>query len=964
MRGNAADTDEVLLIFSYQGVGRVYVNSLYDYRVDEMLLPVTELFGLLNINYRRGREQSNVIEGTFLTNGESYSINFDNYSVTKGGRRFEYDADRMMAGSLDFYLAPEVFEEVFGMEFTVNMGALTLSLRSENLLPVEERRQREQARSRIEERSFERQFYPLLYDRSPNVFRTGFLDYNVGATSILNQQRQNYSYNFIGGTEFLGGDLQGSHTGGYTADGEWFNRTSNFRWRYILRDNPFISTIQAGQLTTGGLSPVRIRGVSVTNEPIESRQLYGTYVVEGRAEPDSEIELYFNNRLLDYTTADGLGHYRFEMPLRYGTTRLETRIFTPSGEMRVSERQIQVPFVFIPRGATQYNIQAGLGDRTFEPDLENSQIVHGTLAYGLTNWLTTRVGVEYNDFESTTRSVYGSASARLFSQYLLNVDVVPNSFYRAQTNVVFASSRSLSFSYTYFDGISRFNNRQADQQFSGSLYTPVPFLGAISAGTRLSADHILFPWGSETRYSTDLFFRLGNVNMRFNYRDLFTRIGGENRPGSGQLSGSVSYTIPRQSFLPQPFRGLSLRGSAVYDERFGGVRQVDVQMTRGIFRTGRFTFGGTRQFQSGLTIVQAGLNLDLGGRARSTSDFRSSAGTYTARQTVRGSIGFDDNFGHLQATDRQQVGRAAASVVMFIDNNNSGTFDEGDEILPHAAVRLDRSANARVGRDGVVRLTQLQSYYRYNLEINRNAIPHPLLVPAVDKFSFVADPNQYKRIEIPFYRSGVIDGSVSVRRGEETEGQGGMRLLMTGLDNEFSETIRTFYGGGFYAMDIPPGRYRLEVDPAQLDFLGVVPYDGKKEIEIRSLADGDFVEDISILLVPKGEEYVPVTAEGLLEEQLYEELSAEIQASLRHYVEAQQLVYQREFRQALRAIDASLRLFENDHALALKGTILYLLGDRTEAARYWNRANRQNPQIRIPNTDLLDLMLDPGANRR
>jgi hypothetical protein len=33
-----------------------------------------------------------------------------------------------------------------------------------------------------------------------------------------------------------------------------------------------------------------------------------------------------------------------------------------------------------------------------------------------------------------------------------------------------------------------------------------------------------------------------------------------------------------------------------------------------------------------------------------------------------------------------------------------------------------------------------------------------MLAPALDKFSFVADPNQYKRIEIPFYRTGVAEG--------------------------------------------------------------------------------------------------------------------------------------------------------------------------------------------------------------
>lgn len=164
-------------------------------------------------------------------------------------------------------------------------------------------------------------------------------------------------------------------------------------------------------------------------------------------------------------------------------------------------------------------------------------------------------------------------------------------------------------------------------------------------------------------------------------------------------------------------------------------------------------------------------------------------------------------------------------------------------------------------------------------------------------------------------------------------------------------------------MDIPPGRYTLEVDPGQLDFLGLVPFDGITEFEIRSLADGDFVEDINIILVPPGEAFVPVTAEGLLEEALFNELRTELQDAIRNYVLAQQLIYTQDFRAALRAIDASLRIFETDHALALKGTVLYLLGDREEARRHWRRANERNPDILIPNTELLDLMMGTGGQR-
>lgn len=941
----------------------MYVPGLYDYRTDEMKLPVSELFSLLNINFSRGQDQINIIEGTFLTNGEPYSLNFDNFTATKGGRRFEFNAERMQVGNLDYFMSPEVFSQVFGMEFTVNINALTLSLRSDRMMPIEERRQRELARSRIEDRSFKREFNPLLYDRNRSVLSTGFLDYTVGATSLVNEQRQNYSWSFIGGTEFLGGDLQGTHTGGYTADGDWFSRTSNFRWRYVIRDNPFVSRVEVGQLSTGGLVARRIRGAAVSNEPVESRQLYGSYVVEGTTDPESEVELYFNNRLIDYTVSGPLGYYRFEVPLRYGTTQFQTRIYTPSGEVRVSDRQIQVPFVFIPQGNTQYNIQAGLVDKSFEPGINNSQTIHGDIAYGVTNWMTARVGLDYNEAESTMPSTYGSISARVFGQYLVNVDLVPNIFYRAQTSVIFASARSISLNYVYYDGLSRFNTRQADQQINLNLYTPLP-LGALNAGMRVSGDHIIYPRGSETRYSGDLFFRLSEVNLRFNYRDSILSSNGQTSTGTGQVTGSASYTVARRGNVPAPLRGLFLRFSAVYDLALDDLRQIDVQLSRNLFGNGRFSVGASQQLNNNVTIFQAGLNLDLGGRTRSSSDYRGASGRHSVRQSFRGSLGFDDNFMRVQATDRQQVGRSAASVILFVDNNNSGTFDPGDEILPFAAVRLDRSANAKVGGDGVVRLTQLQSYYQYNLEVNRNAIPNPMLVPAVDKFSFIADPNQYKRIEIPFYRSGVIDGSVSLLRDGQVDGQGGIRLFIKGKDNNFNETVRTFYGGGFYAMDIPPGKYTIEVDPSQLAFLGMVHYDGIREFEIRSLADGDFVEDLDILLVPEGQEFVPVTARSLLEEQLFVELKDELRASIRHYVAAQSLVYRGDYRQALREIDTSLRVFENDYAIALKGTILYLLGDRNEAMRWWREANRRNPEISIPNTDLLDLMIETVPERQ
>jgi len=154
-----------------------------------------------------------------------------------------------------------------------------------------------------------------------------------------------------------------------------------------------------------------------------------------------------------------------------------------------------------------------------------------------------------------------------------------------------------------------------------------------------------------------------------------------------------------------------------------------------------------------------------------------------------------------------------------------------------------------VGKDSILRLNQLQSYYLYNLSVNRGVIADPTLVPLNPEFSFIADPNQYKRIDIPFYRGGIVEGSVLIDRDGRIYGQGGLRILIRSLDGVFTQTIRTFADGGFYAMDIPPGSYTLSIDTLQLGFLKAVQPDSLS-FSIRALSEGDFVEGLRIILKP------------------------------------------------------------------------------------------------------------------
>jgi hypothetical protein len=317
-------------------------------------------------------------------------------------------------------------------------------------------------------------------------------------------------------------------------------------------------------------------------------------------------------------------------------------------------------------------------------------------------------------------------------------------------------------------------------------------------------------------------------------------------------TGSVTCTFSRTPGIPVFVRGMFMRAQAMYDVHNNQMANAGLQFSRTVFRTGRFNVDLDRDLRFGATRVQVGLTLDLNA-VRMTSNFTASNDYYAFQQSFNGSAGLDASSGRLFASNREQVGRAAVSVLMFVDSNNNQKFDPGEKKVPARALRLRQSATMELDQDSILRITQLQNYWQYNAEIILSSLPNPNLVPLTTEFSFVADPNRYKRIEIPLYHTGVIEGTVMLQRDGKAEGLGGVRLLIKRTDRIHEETVRTFSDGGFYAMNLLPGEYSLAVDPAQLSILQAVSTPEAIKFSVKALAEGDYIEGLQFTVVEKEE---------------------------------------------------------------------------------------------------------------
>jgi hypothetical protein len=488
--------------------------------------------------------------------------------------------------------------------------------------------------------------------------------------------------------------------------------------------------------------------------------------------------------------------------------------------------------------------------------LGTSLATHADISYGVSNALTVRAGADHGAVfgEKSIYPVFG-LSARLFQQYLLNVDALPDRYYRANASVFYADNTSINAQYTEYNLTSPFNVRGQSRDANLNVFFPFK-LGERFSGLRLTGERIWFDSGvGVSNYQVDFNTQISRIVLRMNYRGgargIIDDPESPNQNQFGLLTGALTYTVPRTPGIPVYVRGLFIRGQFRYSTLLQRPETFSVLLSQTLFKNGRFTLGFDRELGFKVSQFQVGFLYDFNS-IRSSSQFTKRTQGYSLQQGLSGSLAYDPAGKGVVTSNRDQITRSGAAVRLYIDTNENGLFDKGEEIVPAKAIRLDRSANILIGSDGILRITQLQSYWKYRLDVDVTALPNPNLAPKVKSFSFVAEPNRIRQIDIPLYQTGIIEGTVFFLKNGQKLGQGGLRLeLLRGGETEPAEIIRTFSDGTFYFYGLLPGKYQLKVDAKQLEFMEVKSDPAFLEIEVKALADGDYLEGLDLVLVKK-----------------------------------------------------------------------------------------------------------------
>lgn len=844
------DAVEVYLSFEHRNVINSGVIAYYE--DDTFYLPLGALFSLLQVDYTL-KPDNIVVTGRYLQDQVPYVLSLDSNMpyARMGPDRYDLTTDDFLIRELDYYFHPSVFEKVFDLNFRVDFSNLQIILETDRELPVIQAMIRDLRRQRM---TFAKPYRELSYTtrffRDRKVFGGGFLDYNLSTSQTADKSI--YFFNSAIGTELLGGDLQGTVYGSFGE--EHTVETNNLRWRTVIQNSPYIKSISMGQSVTNGLLSRPFTGLSISNTPIQPRLLFDEFDISGTTEPRSEIELYLNNTIIDFQEADNQGNYRFLLPLTYGTSRVDLRIYGPTGRIIENSRRIQIPFTFIPEGEFDYTINAGMMDNVMPGEINRVKVVQGKAGFGLTNWLSANVSSEYFEgYHTDTPTLAGSATARIASQYLFTGQYAHEQYYRVFTSAVFPNSAGYNIGYVdYITENGIYNPTSTNKEVNLSGYFPLK-VGPLPFSLRASGTRFFRDANDLTRYQFDFNTRINRLNIRGSFRDIQSSKKYFELSSNAQSSLALSYSMSRTPNIPAFIRSTFFRGQLNYAVQLNKIESVDLFLSRDFFRTGQIQLTARKNLINGLQIFGLNLSFSLD-KLQLSGSARNVDGNALYTGNIRGSVGYDQPNNRFLLQNRNQVGRSAASVRLFVDDNNSGTWEEGEEVIPNNAIRLNRSGVTSMGKDGRVYITQLRPYEKYNIEINKGAIRNPMLVPQFETFGLETDPNFFKSIEIPFYITGIIDGQVTRFRSDSAAsgtGIGGLKLLLRNEGGDYYKEIRTYTEGDYYEYEIPPDNYSIKVDTTQLQILKARSVPETREFEIKPVANGDYVQGLDFDLYPQ-----------------------------------------------------------------------------------------------------------------
>jgi len=785
---------------------------------------VEELFKTLQIACKAGQGE-NSLSGFIENESQPYLIDYATGQIQVGSRTFNPSNGLVMEfGTM--YIESSLFAEAFDMKLTFNYRSLSIKLVSNFELPVIKQMRIEKMRSNLLKIKGVA-IADTIVKRNYHLLKFGILDWSF--TGIQTQKGSTDNYFGLGiGAELLYGEANVSVN--YSDRYKFNTRQLSYHWRWVDNDKQIIKQAQVGKTYNQSIAFLnsQVIGASVRNTPTTIRKASGYYTINDVTEPNWTVELYINNTLVDYTQADASGLYMFKVPIVYGYTTLKLKFYGPLGEERMEERNLNVPYTFVPAGEFDYGLSGGVLQ-----DSSHSRFGRGDFNYGINRRLTIGGGLEYLSSISSGNSIpFARVSLQPLSNLTLNAEYAYGVRSKGLLNYYFGKNALLELEYSKYVEGQRATVFNANEEWKVRLSVPIKIISfhgyAKVDYSQLVYKEFLYNQGAITFSGYYTQFSL-NSTTQFNWID----------KGVPYMNTDLAFSLRMKN-------GVSIRPSARYNVTERSLMTYKAEIEKRIPR-GYFSVSYERYLSSNDHYINVSFKYDLP-FARTSISASLSKGKYTTSESAQGSLAFGgDNYTNV--SKNSSVSKGGILLYPFLDLNQNGVFDKGEHLVKLNTVKISGGRAIFSEKDSIVRIPDLNAFTNYILELNDNDLETISWRFKNNIYQVLIDPNQFKRVDIPVISVGEVSGMAYKSRNSELKGLG--RVLIKFYKKNSSIAVAETLSesdGYFYYLGLKPGEYIARIDSVQLSNLGFTAGPPEFPFTIKTAEQGDMVGGFDFIL--------------------------------------------------------------------------------------------------------------------
>jgi len=618
-------------------------------------------------------------------------------------------------------------------------------------------------------------------------------------------------------------------------------------------DNPFgLSQISIGDLSHPSIpfAPSSTgRGIIIGNDITTQQTTQDVTTIEGDFYPEWEVELYLGGSLIGYQIIPSNGHYKFDDVILFlGNNRFELKFYGPNGKVESKIKNIIIGTDPGDIRKLKYTLSVSEpNQRVINVDdqngLQTSKTLHSVLTtrYSINQLLSVKVGFQnVKSEESEINYANIGLQANVFGTiFATNVS--------SKDNQRFASTYSLNGSLwgtKYNVGATVF---ETDNDANEDLENFTEKSYRFTLSSRILRHNLTFRasrserlFGFSEKYKLGISGSIMGISWS-NSHDYSITDDGFNNTEETLFGGLfLSKTIPSTSVRLRLRLGYKLAPesklqTAGFNIAFRPTAKSSLSLD--VFHnknTESTTYEVSNQWDFKYLQITPRLRYDTNGNSLATLQFSTSLGKRN---------GLFGNYYNLDSRNNSRKGALRAR--LFEDINLNGTYDHGETLLEGGQINAPQLRRHGISNNaGIAWIEKPNSWVISDIEYESNTLNSGSLLYTGKPFSISLRPGKVTNIDMPFTRTGDIDGTVyrQISGGIKRPVRGATVIVLN--DNKvIADKRRTDSDGYFTFEGLLPDIYTIVIKNEK------IVSRNKEYITITS--KGEFIDSYDVVIAPK-----------------------------------------------------------------------------------------------------------------